>query len=168
MAKKKDAGDKAAEIFEEGRKKGEKLRGEFKEFIAKGDVMDLAIGMVIGAAFTSIVTSLVNDIIMPVVGLLVGGVDFTNLEIVIPNMFGLTDAAHIKYGNFIQAVVNFLIVALTLFLVMKNIMLMKEQAEKKLGKKAEEEKKEAEEKEEKQDEKVVELLTEIRDAVKKK
>ena len=165
MTKEKDAG-KTAEM----KKKGKKLGEEFKDFIAKGDVMDLAIGMVIGAAFTSIVTSLVNDIIMPIVGLLVGGVDFTNLEVTVPNMFGLTDAAHIKYGNFIQAIVNFLIVALTLFLVMKNIMLMKEQAEKKLMKKAAEEEKKEDEKEEREadsDERVVELLTEIRDAVKK-
>ena len=156
-------------------KNTKKLRDEFKECIAKGNVLDLAVGMVLGSAFTNIVTSVVNDLIMPVVGLLVGGIDFTKLEIEIPNFFGLADAAHIQYGNLIQAIVNFLVIAFTLFLVLKNIELMKERAEKQLekarGKKAAEEEKKAEEKEtreQKSDEEVIALLTEIRDSLAKK
>ena len=112
---------------------------EFKEFINKGSVMDLAIGMVIGAAFSKIVSSLVADIIMPVVGLIGGGIDFTDLVITIPNFFGGDTAAHIYIGVFLQNVVDFLIVALTLFIVIRGLNRMKERAAKKLGK--EEEKK---------------------------
>ena len=85
---------------------------EFKEFISKGNVLDLAVGVVIGGAFTAIVTSLVNDIIMPIVGVVLGGIDFTGLTL------NVKDAA-IAYGNFIQAVINFLLVALVLFSVIK-------------------------------------------------
>ncbi|MDO5481195.1 MAG: large conductance mechanosensitive channel protein MscL [Candidatus Saccharibacteria bacterium] len=148
-----------------------KFRDEFKDFIAKGNAMDLAIGMVLGAAFTSIVTSIVNDILMPLIGLLVGGVDFTKLEIEIPNYLGLSDSAHIRYGNFLQAVVNFFIIALALFIILKNIEKMKERAEKALKKKSNEEKKESAEKEateKKSDEEIIALLTEIRDSLKKK
>lgn len=107
---------------------------EFEEFISQGSVMDLAVGVVIGTAFSAIVNSVVNDIIMPVVGLVMGGVDFTDLKIVIPNIFGGNTAATIAYGNFIQQVVNFLVIALSLFLVIKGINTMnrraKEAAEK--------------------------------------
>ena len=85
---------------------------EFKEFISKGNVLDLAVGVVIGGAFTAIVTSLVNDVIMPIVGIILGGVDFTGLTL------NVGDAA-VAYGNFIQAVINFLLVALVLFTVIK-------------------------------------------------
>ena len=92
---------------------------EFKKFIAQGSVIDLAVGVVIGTAFSAIVTSLVNDIIMPIVSLVGGGADFTNLSITIPNFFGGDTAAVIRYGNFIQNVVNFLIIAFSLFIVIK-------------------------------------------------
>ncbi|MBO7676084.1 MAG: large conductance mechanosensitive channel protein MscL [Erysipelotrichaceae bacterium] len=88
---------------------------EFREFIAKGNVLDLAIGVVIGGAFQAIVNSLVNDVIMPIVGAIIGGLDFS--AIAIP----LGGDAMIMIGNFIQAVVNFLIVALVLFTVIKAI-----------------------------------------------
>ena len=94
---------------------------EFKTFINRGSVMDLAIGVIIGAAFSAIVTSLVDDIIMPVVSLIGGGADFTKLSITIPNFFGGDTSAVIRYGNFIQNVVNFLIVALCLFLIIRTI-----------------------------------------------
>ena len=94
---------------------------EFKTFISQGSVMDLAVGIVIGSAFTKIVNSLVNDIIMPIVGLLAGGVDFTNLSITIPNYLGTSDAAVIRYGNFIQNVVEFLIIAWVIFMLIKAI-----------------------------------------------
>ena len=122
---------------------------EFKTFISQGNVMDLAVGVVIGAAFSAIVTSLVNDIIMPLVSLIGGGADFTTLSITIPNFFGGDTAAIIRYGNFIQNVVNFLIIAFSLFVVIKAINHMNDRAKaaakrasKKLG--LEEEKKEEE------------------------
>ncbi len=94
---------------------------EFKTFISQGSVMDLAVGIVIGSAFTKIVNSLVNDIIMPIVGLLAGGVNFTNLAITIPNFFGTGDAAVIRYGNFIQNIVDFLIIAFSIFIAIRTV-----------------------------------------------
>lgn len=144
--------------------------GEFKKFISQGSVMDLAVGMVIGAAFTSIVTSLVNDIIMPIVGLLIGGVDFSNLSIRINNFFGGNDAAVIRYGAFLQAVVNFLVVAFSLFLVVRILNKMKERAKAIAEKNAKKEEKEAiveEKKEESIEKQQLKLLKEIRDSLKK-
>lgn len=85
---------------------------EFKEFIAKGDVMSMAIGIIIGSAFTAIVTSVVNDIITPMMGLIMGGIDFKSIMIEVGD-------AQILVGNFLQAVINFLITAFVLFLVVK-------------------------------------------------
>lgn len=90
---------------------------EFKEFAMQGNVLDMAIGVVIGGAFSTIVTSLVNDILMPIIGALTGGLDFTGLVLTLNAGTGLT----LKYGNFIQAVVNFLIIALCLFFAIKAI-----------------------------------------------
>lgn len=100
---------------------GKKLVNEFKEFISRGNVVDLAVGVIIGGAFTSIVTSLVNDIVMPVVGLIVGGVNFTGLKYVITPAAGDVAEAAIYYGNFLQSVVNFLLVACVIFSVIKVI-----------------------------------------------
>lgn len=94
---------------------------EFKEFISRGSVVDLAVGVIIGGAFTSIVTSLVNDIIMPVIGIFLGGIDFTGLKYVISSATGDMPEAAICYGNFIQNVVNFLLIAFVIFLVIKGI-----------------------------------------------
>lgn len=94
---------------------------EFKEFIDRGNVMDLAIGVAVGGAFTAIVNSLVNDMIMPITSLILGGVDFSTLAIDIPNVFGADTTAHIAYGNFLQNVVNFLVVALTVFLIVRTL-----------------------------------------------
>lgn len=87
---------------------------EFKEFISRGNVIDLAVGVIIGGAFTTIVNSLVNDIIMPLISVLLGTVNFTALQVVI-------GTAVIPYGNFIQAVVNFLLTALAVFAMIKVI-----------------------------------------------
>ncbi len=87
---------------------------EFRDFAMRGNVIDLAVAVVIGAAFTAIVTSLVDDIIMPLVGVLIGGVDFTGLAITVGN-------ASITYGNFIQAIINFLLIAFILFLIVRSI-----------------------------------------------
>jgi len=85
---------------------------EFQEFLKRGSVVDLAIAVILGGAFGAIVTSLVNDIIMPLVGILIGGINFTGLVLQV-------GSAQLKYGNFIQALVNFLIIALVLFLVVR-------------------------------------------------
>ena len=91
-----------------------KIFNEFKTFIARGNVIDLSVGVVMGTAFSKIVTSLVNDVIMPLVGIAIGGIDFTSLSI------KLGDAV-INYGNFIQEVVNFLIIAFCIFIIVKGI-----------------------------------------------
>ena len=91
---------------------------EFKEFAMKGNVMDMAVGVIIGGAFGKIVSSLVDDILMPLVGVITGNVDFTKLQFA----FGEGDmSAVLKYGNFIQNVVDFLIVAFCIFLMLKGI-----------------------------------------------
>jgi large conductance mechanosensitive channel len=90
------------------------MLNEFKTFIARGNVLDLAVGVVIGAAFTAIVTSLVGDIINPLIGLIAGGVDFSGLSV------GVGDA-QFMYGNFINAVIKFLIVAWVVFLIVKAV-----------------------------------------------
>ena len=97
------------------------FKEEFIEFINRGSVVDLAVGVVIGGAFTTIVNSLVNDIIMPIVGLIAGGVDFSGLAIRIPNFFGTSDEAVIAYGNFIQNIIQFLIIAFAIFMVIKGM-----------------------------------------------
>ncbi|MDR1027923.1 MAG: large-conductance mechanosensitive channel protein MscL [Clostridiales Family XIII bacterium] len=89
--------------------------GEFKQFALRGNVMDMAVGIVIGSAFGAIVNSFVNDLIMPLVGFLTAGQDFTQMKI----PFG--DDSYINYGNFIQTVVNFFVIALSIFLVIKII-----------------------------------------------
>lgn len=106
---------------EEAAKLAEKqsLKEEFIEFINRGSMIDLAVGVAVGGAFTAIVNSLVNDIVMPIVGLLLGGVDFTGLALRIPNFFGTGDEAVIAYGNFIQNVVQFLVIAWVIFMVIK-------------------------------------------------
>ncbi len=95
------------------------IKEEFIEFINRGSMIDLAVGVAVGGAFTAIVNSLVNDIVMPIVGLIAGGVDFTGLAIRIPNFFGTGDEAVIAYGNFIQNVIQFLIIAWVIFMIIK-------------------------------------------------
>ena len=112
---------KAKEALKKVHKGGSSFRQEFIEFINRGSVVDLAVGVAVGGAFTTIVNSLVNDIVMPIVGLLAGGVDFTNLAIRIPNFFGTGDEAVIAYGNFIQNVIQFLIIAFVIFLIIKGM-----------------------------------------------
>ena len=91
---------------------------EFKEFAMKGNVMDMAVGVIIGGAFGKIVSSLVDDVLMPIVGMITGNVDFTNLAFKIGEG---EEAAVLKYGNFIQNTVDFLIVAFCIFLMLKGI-----------------------------------------------
>lgn len=97
---------------------------EFKEFISRGSVIDLAVAVVIGGAFTKIVNSLVDDIIMPIIGVIIGGINFENLMITV-------GTAEIKYGMFIQAIVNFLLIALVIFSIIKSINQFKKKEEEK-------------------------------------
>lgn len=131
-----------------------KFISEFKTFISRGNVLDLAVGLVIGNAFNTIVKSLVDDIFVPFIGIIIGGVNFTNLTL------RLGDAA-IKYGVFIQNIINFLATAFCLFIVVKfmnKLHEIKEAKEKKDKKKEEEKPKKSEE---------IILLEEIRDLLKK-
>lgn len=102
-------------------KKAKSFIEEFKKFIARGNVIDLAVGVIIGGAFTSIVNSLVKDIFMPFVGMLFGGIDFTELRYIITPATETTPEAAIYYGNFIQNVVNFISVAFVVFIIIKII-----------------------------------------------
>ena len=131
-----------------------KLVDEFKAFVMRGNVVDMAVGVIIGGAFGKIVTSLVNDIFMPIIGMILGNVDFSSLEIKLGEPVEGAEQAAIRYGMFIQEIVNFLIIALCIFMVIKLI--------NKVQKKKEEEPAPAPEptKEEV-------LLTEIRDALNK-
>lgn len=111
---------------------------EFKEFALKGNVMDLAIGVIIGAAFSGIVKSLVADVIMPIIGAITGGVDFTNFFVGLASTVDATtlDAAKeqgavLAYGNFITATVNFVIIAFVLFMAVRAINSMKRKEEEK-------------------------------------
>ena len=129
------------------KKKGSSMAKEFRDFIQRGNVMDLAVGVIIGAAFGKIVSSLVDDILMPVVGSIVGGIDFSGLSVTIGK-------ATIKYGIFINNVIDFLIVALCIFFMVKaiNKLMPKKEEKKETPKKSDE----------------VLLLEEIRDLLKKK
>lgn len=102
---------------------------EFKEFALKGNVFDMAVGIIIGGAFGKIVASLVSDIIMPVVGLLFGGVSFSDLKIVLKEAVGDTAESAIYYGNFIQTAVDFIIIALVIFMMVKWMNGLKKQEE---------------------------------------
>ena len=107
--------------MEKQAKKARGLMREFKEFISRGNVVDLAVGVIVGTSFTAIVNSLVNDIVMPAVGCLIGGINFTGLKLVITPATASTAEAAIYYGNFIQSVVNFLSTALVVFIMVKAI-----------------------------------------------
>ena len=128
-----------------------KIAKEFKEFVMRGNVMDLAIGVVIGGAFKAIIDSLVADIIMPVVGMITGKIDIASLSVTVGD-------AELKYGSFLQQILNFLIIAFVIFMVVKAI----NTAHEKLAKKKESE-------EEEEDKPTTEdLLAEIRDLLKEK
>lgn len=98
-----------------------KIIGEFKAFAMKGNVTDMAIGIVIGAAFGKIVTSFVNDILMPPIGLLIGGVDFSELVVVMKKAVGEVPAVTLNYGLFFQNAINFLIIASVIFIVVRTV-----------------------------------------------
>ena len=125
---------------------------EFKEFAMRGNVVDMAVGIIIGAAFGKIVSSFVSDVIMPPIGMLMGGVDFSDLAIALGEG---ADAASINYGVFINTVLDFLIVAFAIFMVIKGMNSMKTKEEEKPAEPPKPSKEEV-------------LLTEIRDLLAKK
>ncbi len=92
---------------------------EFKEFVVRGNVMDLAVAVIIGGAFGKIVASFVNDVVMPIIGMLLGGVNFTELKYVITPAVGDVAESAIRYGAFIQAIIDFLLIALVIFIFIK-------------------------------------------------
>ena len=138
---------------EQIKKQGKKIFSEFKEFIEKGNVVELAVGVIIGSAFGKIVNSLVGDILMPVIGIIIGGIDFSNLSVVI-------GSATVNYGMFIQNIIDFLIIAICVFAFVKIIDTLMNKA-----KKAQEVEEKVEE--EKKDEQIV-LLEQIRDVLQSK
>ena len=131
-----------------------KLFDEFKAFVMRGNVVDMAVGVIIGGAFGKIVTSLVNDIFMPIIGMILGNVDFSSLEIKLGESVEGAEQAAIRYGMFIQEIVNFLIIALCIFMVIKVINKMQKKKEEAPAPAPEPTKEEV-------------LLTEIRDALNK-
>lgn len=131
-----------------------KLFDEFKAFVMRGNVVDLAVGVIIGGAFGKIVTSLVNDIFMPIIGMILGNVNFSSLEIKLGEPVEGAEQAAIRYGMFIQEIVNFLIIALCIFMVIKVINKMQKKKEEAPAPAPEPTKEEV-------------LLTEIRDALNK-
>ena len=125
---------------------------EFQAFIARGNVMDMAVGIIMGAAFTAIVTSLVDDLVNPILGLFVGGIDFSSMKLTVGEG---DNAASFNYGNFINAVIKFLIVAWVVFLLVKGVNRLKDAVTA-----------EEEDPEEPKGPTQEELLTEIRDTLK--
>ena len=128
---------------------------EFKEFAVKGNVVDMAVGIIIGAAFGKIVSSAVGDVIMPPIGVLLGGVDFSNLAFTVKEAAGEVPAVIISYGKFIQTVIDFTIIAFTIFIVIKGINSLKRKEEEAPAAPPEPSKEEI-------------LLTEIRDLLKER
>lgn len=125
---------------------------EFREFAVRGNVVDMAVGVIIGGAFGKIVSSFVGDVIMPVLGLLTGGVDFKDLQLVLKEAVGETPAVTLNYGVFVQNIFDFVIIAFAIFLVIKGINKLKKPAEEPAPAEPSTEEK---------------LLTEIRDLLKK-
>ena len=131
-----------------------KLLEEFKAFVMRGNVLDMAVGVIIGGAFGKIVTSLVNDIFMPIIGLILGNVNFSSLEIKLGEPVEGVEQAAIKYGMFIQEIVNFIIIAFCIFMFIKLINRIQKKKEEAPAPAPEPTKEEV-------------LLTEIRDALNK-
>lgn len=102
---------------------------EFKEFAVKGNMIDMAVGIIIGGAFGKIVSSLVNDVIMPPIGVILGGVDFTSLTVTLKEAVGETAAVTLNYGSFLQNAVDFLIIAFAIFLLVKVVNSLKRKEE---------------------------------------
>ncbi|NBK20672.1 MAG: large-conductance mechanosensitive channel protein MscL [Spirochaetia bacterium] len=146
-----------------------KILGEFKKFITRGNVIDMAVGIIVGTAFTAIVNSMVKDILMPFIGLIIGGISFVDLKIVITAATETTAEVAIRYGMFIQKIIDFLIIALVVFFLVRTINRMREklEARRKVEEKIEEKKKEATPPPAPVIPADIRLLTEIRDLLEK-
>ena len=103
------------------KEKGKGFLAEFKQFIARGNVLDLSVGVIIGGAFSTITGSLTADVIMPILSIFLGGVDFSAMQVTLPNLFGVVSETPntLNYGNFINAVINFIIMAFVVFCIVK-------------------------------------------------
>lgn len=128
---------------------------EFKEFASRGNVVDMAVGIIIGAAFGKIVSSFVDDVVMPPIGVLIGGVDFSDLALTLHEASGDAAAVTLNYGKFVQTVFDFLIIAFAIFVMVKAINRLKRKEEEKPAAPAEPSREET-------------LLAEIRDILKEK
>jgi large conductance mechanosensitive channel len=126
---------------------------EFKAFVMRGNVVDLAVGVIIGGAFGQVVSSLVSDVFMPIISVLTGGVNFSDLKIVLTEAVGETSEVAIRYGMFIESTIDFLIIALSVFIFIKLLSSLKKKEELKPSTVT--------------IDPVVELLSEIRDELKK-
>lgn len=104
---------------------------EFKEFAVKGNVIDMAVGIIIGGAFGKIVSSLVSDVVMPPIGVLLGGVDFSKLSITVKEATDTAEAVRINYGSFLNTIIDFLIIAFVIFMAIKAMNKMKKKEEEK-------------------------------------
>jgi len=114
------------------KEKKQKARGivkEFKDFISRGSGMDLAIGIIIGSSFTAIMNSVVKDIITPILGVLIGGIDFSSLKLTLPSLFPESEPPVFSYGVFIQAVINFFVIAVCVFIIIKFLNTLKTKLE---------------------------------------
>ncbi len=140
---------------------------EFKAFIAKGNVMDMAVGVIIGSAFGKIVSSLVADVFTPVLSLVTGSANFSDLKIVLKEAVGETPAVTLNYGMFIQNVIDFLLIAICVFALVKAVAAVRAKAEALLKKSEEEKAEEPEAPAEPEPSAEEVLLTEIRDLLKK-
>jgi large conductance mechanosensitive channel len=136
--------------FKGGKEMG--MLQEFKTFAVKGNMIDMAVGIIIGAAFGKIVSSLVGDVIMPPIGILLGGVDFSNLTVILKEAVGKAPAVTLNYGKFIQTVIDFVIISFCIFIMVKGINTLKREEEENPAEPPKEEV----------------LLTEIRDLLKTK
>lgn len=131
------------------------MMSEFREFAMRGNVMDMAVGIIIGGAFGKIVSSFVNDVLMPPIGMLLGGVDFSNLAFTLKQAAGDAEAVTLNYGMFIQTVVDFVIIAFAIFMAIRTMNKLKRKQEEAPAPAPEPPKPSAE----------VQLLTEIRDSL---
>ncbi len=132
--------------------KNGKIVGEFKEFISRGNVVDMAVGIIVGSAFTKIVNSLVADVITPIIGYLIKGINFSDIVYIFPDTLGTQAEVALRYGAFVQAIIDFLIIALVVFFMVKLLNRFRRKKEKAPPPKPSKE---------------VELLTEIRDLLSK-
>jgi len=139
-----------------------KIFKEFKEFISKGNVVDMAIGLIIGSGFTAIVNSLVKDVLNPVFGFLFGNRDIAKMQLELIPATETTEGVFLRYGSFIDSIVNFLLIAFCIFIVIKQINKLKDILARKQEEEVVEEEKEPELSEE------AKLLTEIKELLEKK